>query len=82
MRFEEAYDSREQRGLTDSAAELVCPDSGQVDEPLSPPFVTKRCRKRGKGNSSGIPLGFRWRIGVQSLTFNRKLVGGANWPRS
>jgi hypothetical protein len=45
---------------------------------LSPPLVTKRCRKRGKGNSMGV----HWRNGVQSLTFSRKLVGGANWPRS
>ena len=78
MRLEEAYDSGKQRRFSDSAAKLVCPDSGQVDEPLSPPLVTKRCRKRGEGNSSHV----HWRIGVQSLTFSRKLVGGANWPRS
>ena len=78
MGFEEAYDSGEQRRFADSAAKLVCPDSGQVDEPLSPPLVTKRCRKRGKGNSMCV----HWRIGVQVLTFSRKLVGGANWPRS
>ena len=78
MRFQEAYDAGKQRGLADSPAKLVCPDSGQVDEPLSPPLVTKRCRKRGKGNSVCI----HWRIGVQVLTFGRKLVGGAIWPRS
>ena len=82
MRFEEADDAGEQRGFADTAAKLVCPDSGQVDEPLSPSLVTKRCRKRGKGNSRGIPPGIGWRIDEQSLTSGRKLVGGDNWPRS
>jgi hypothetical protein len=38
---------------------------------LSPPSITKRCRKRGKGDS----LRVRWRIVKQGLTFGRKLVG-------
>ena len=78
MRFEKAYDGREKPGFADPSTQLVCPDSGQVDEPLSPPIVTQRCRKRGKGDS----LRVSWRMIEQSLTFSRKLVGGANWPRS
>ncbi len=81
MGFEEAYDRSKKRRLGEPAAKLVCADSGQVDEPLSPPGVTKRCRKCGQGNSRGIPWGIGWRIREQSLTFNRELVGGANWPR-
>jgi hypothetical protein len=71
MRFEEAYGGSKERRFRDAATQLVCPDSGQVDEPLSPPRVTKRCRKRGKGNSSTVPWGIGWRIAKQNLTFSR-----------
>lgn len=71
MRFKEAYGGSKERGFSDAAAKLACPDSGQVDEPLSPPRVTKRCRKRGKGNSSTVPWGIGWRIVKQILTFSR-----------
>ena len=54
MRFEKADQGREQRRVCRSGAKLVCPDSGQVDEPLSPPPVTERCRKRGKRERKGI----------------------------
>jgi len=76
VRFKKAYESSKQLRVAGSAAELVCPDSGQVDEPLSPPSVTKRCRKGGKGNS----LGVRWRIVKQGL-ISRKRAGGTNWRR-
>ena len=78
MGFEEPDQRRKQLRLAKPRAKLLCPDSGQVDEPLSPPIVTQRCRKRGKGDS----LRVSWRMIEQSLTFSRKLVGGANWPRS
>jgi hypothetical protein len=45
---------------------------------LSPPSITKRCRKSGKGDSLGVP----WRMMKQGLTVSRKLVGDANWRRS
>ena len=67
MRFKEAYESGKQHGIASPPAKLACPDSGQVDEPLSPPCVTKRCRKGGKGDS----LGVGWCIVKQGLTFNR-----------
>ena len=65
--FEEADESRKKLCFPGSAAKLVCPDSGQVDEPLSPSRVTKRCRKRGKGNN----LRVGWRISKQGLTIGR-----------
>ena len=77
VRFEEPDKRGEYRGLADAAAELVCPDSGQVDEPTGPACVTKRCRKGGKGKCMSID----WRIRVQRLTISRR-VGGVNWPRS
>ena len=78
MRFKEAKEAREKRWVGGSATKLLCPDSGQVDEPLSPPSITKRCRKSGKGDSLGVP----WRMMKQGLTVSRKLVGDANWRRS
>ena len=71
MSFKKAQEGCKQIRFRSPAAKLVCPDSGQVDEPLSPPSITKRCRKRGKGDS----LRVRWRIVKQGLTFGRKLVG-------
>ena len=78
MRFQAADRRSEERGLGDSAAKFVCPDSGQVDEPLGASSIPKRCGERGKRDS----LWIGWRILGQSLTLSRKLVGGANWPRS
>ena len=50
MRLEEADQRGEQAPARPRRrAKLVCPDSGQVEEPLRPPFVAKRCRKRGEG---------------------------------
>jgi len=54
VRFEKAQQRREQVRLTRSAAKLVGPDSGQVDEPLRPTLVTDRCRKRGEGKSHWV----------------------------
>ena len=67
MGFEEAKQRRKKLGLTEAPAKLVCPDSGQVDEPLGASSVTKRCRKRGKGGSFWVC----WRIREQGLTFSR-----------
>ena len=54
MRLEEADERAKQGRLAGPSAELVCPDSGQVDEPLSPPLLTKRCRKCGERESEGV----------------------------
>jgi hypothetical protein len=54
VRFQEPDQSGKQGRLSRPAAKLVCPDSGQIDEPLGPPRLTKRCRKRGKGKSDSI----------------------------
>ena len=76
--FEETDECREELGLAETRAKLVCPDSGQVDEPLGASGVTKRCRKRGECNSFWVC----WRIREQGLTFSRKLVGNSTWRRS
>ena len=54
MRLEETQQGREQVRLTDPLSQHVGPDSGQVDEPMRPARVTKRCRKRGEGKSLGV----------------------------
>ena len=54
MRFEETQQCAKQRRIGRPFSKLVRPDSGQIDEPLSPPLGPKRCRKRGEGNSYRI----------------------------
>jgi hypothetical protein len=54
VRFQEAQHSSEQPRLVRPSPQLVGPDSGQVDEPLCPAVVTKRCRQRGEGHSYRI----------------------------
>jgi len=54
MRFEEADERSQERGFGRPRPKLVCPDSGQVEEPLSPPLLANRCRKRGKRERKGI----------------------------
>jgi len=43
VRFEESDQRREQHRVIRPQPKLVCPDSGQVEEPASPPLVGKRC---------------------------------------
>ena len=52
--FEEAQQSGEQNWVINPASKLLSPDSGQVEEPLRPPFVAKRCRKRSEGERDRI----------------------------
>ena len=54
MRFEEAEQRGEQRRLAGPGPQLICPDSGQVEEPLRPTLVAERCRERGEGKSHRI----------------------------
>ena len=39
MSLEKPYQRREQGGVGRAAPQLVCPDSGQVQEPQRAPFV-------------------------------------------
>jgi len=54
MRLQEAQQGGEQRRLARSSPEFVGPDSGQVDEPLCPAVIPKRCRQCGEGDSYRI----------------------------
>ena len=60
VRLEKADQGREQGRIGRPAPELICPDSGQVQEPPGPAFVTKRCRKGGKGKGQRIIWRLRW----------------------
>ena len=78
VRFEEAQQRGEQRRLAGTAAELIRPDSGQVEEPMRPPFVAERCRKRGEGERDRI--GWTW--GSHGLETARRAERECNWRRS
>ena len=54
MRFEEPQQRAEKRRIVKPTPKLVRPDSGQVEEPLRPAVLTKRCRKRGKGKRGRV----------------------------
>ena len=54
MSFEEAKQRGEEVAIARAGAQLVGPDSGQVEEPLRPTLVTERCRQRGEGKSHRI----------------------------
>jgi hypothetical protein len=58
MRLEEGDQRGEQARLVRPGAELVCPDSGQGEEPPRAPFVGKRGRERGESESIGVV----WRL--------------------
>jgi len=63
MGLEECNERRKEDRIVRPAPELICPDSGQVEEPLRPALVAKRCRKRGKGKSHRIV----WCLGEHAL---------------
>ena len=54
MRFEETNAGGQQGRLGRAAAKLVCIDTGQVEEPLSPPFVGKRGGQGGQRQRIGV----------------------------
>ena len=58
MRLQKPDQCGEQAGLSGAGAQLICPDSGQVQEPPRPPFVRKRRRECRKGKRMGII--WRW----------------------
>ncbi len=49
MRFEERDHCGQKRRIADAGAKLVCPDSGQCQEPFGTRFVHQRCCQRAKG---------------------------------
>jgi len=54
VRFEEAKQRGEKRRIAQPAPKLLGPDSGQVEEPLSPTLGAERCGKRSEGERDGI----------------------------
>lgn len=54
MMLEERDQLCEDRRLACSAPKLICPDSGQIQEPAGPAVVAKRCGKRGKAEGDRI----------------------------
>jgi hypothetical protein len=58
VRLEESDEGREQRRLAGAAAKLGRPDSGQIEEPLRPPVLSKRCRERGERQSVRVVVTF------------------------
>ena len=54
VRFEEAKQRGEQFRVAGPGAQLIGPNSGQVEEPLRPTLVTERCRERGEGERHRI----------------------------
>jgi hypothetical protein len=68
VRFQEADDGCEQPRLGSAPPELICPDTGQVEEALRPPLVGERCSKRGKAKRQRI-AGYRsvWCLRQHSL---------------
>jgi hypothetical protein len=54
VRFEEAKECRKEFHMPRPRAQLVSPNSGQIEESLRPTLLTKRCRERGEGKSHRI----------------------------
>ena len=54
MRFQEAKHGGEKRRFAQPGPQLLSPDSGQVEEPLRPAIVAKRCDKRSEGERHWI----------------------------
>jgi two-component system cell cycle response regulator DivK len=71
MRLQKANQGGEKAGLTGARAKLLCIDSGQVEETLSPPLIAERCCKRAKGNGEGVV----WTWGVHDLRYGFKAEG-------
>jgi hypothetical protein len=63
MRLKEGNERRKQHGIGRPFPQFGCPDSGQIEEPLRPPIVAKRCRKRGQGKGHWVI----WRLWWHSL---------------
>jgi two-component system cell cycle response regulator DivK len=73
MCFEEGDQRGKQRWFVRPTPEFIRPDSSQVEEPLSPTLVNKRCSERGEPNGYGIV----WFLVGHSLGISRKWSKGA-----
>ena len=67
MGLKKSDQRREQPGLACSSPQLLCPDSGQVQEPHRAPFVGKRGRKGCERERLGIV----WRLEPHRLRLFR-----------
>ena len=67
MRLEKADQRAQQCRLARPRAQLIRPDSGQVEEALRPAPVPERCRKRGQTQDGGIAGGMIWRRRLHGL---------------
>ena len=74
MCFEKFEQRGQQPWLTGALPELVCPDSGQVEEALRPPRLIERCGKRRERESTWVG-GIGWRLAVQGLGLLREWEG-------
>lgn len=54
VRFQKTQEGGKERRIAEPAPQLVSPDSGQIEEPLRPTLVTKRCGKRSEGERHRI----------------------------
>jgi two-component system cell cycle response regulator DivK len=70
VRFEEDDQGGEKLRIAGPAAQFVCPDSGQGEEPLGAPFVGNHRCKSGKSDRYGVS----WRLGLHGLPW-RDWVG-------
>lgn len=75
--FQKPQQCAQQRRIGRSRPQLLSPDSGQLDEPLRPARVTKRCRKCGERESDRV-IPVCARHGYNSVMGWR----GRFWPRS
>ena len=60
VRLEEPDQGGEERGVAGAPAQLIRPDSGQVEEPPGPPLVTERCSKRAERERLGVMRRVIW----------------------
>ena len=67
MRFQEGNQRREKLRISGAAAQLACPDSGQVQEPVRAPFVGNDGRKSGKRDRRRVI----WRLGLHGLSWRK-----------
>ena len=69
MRFEESKQRRKQNPIAGPGPKLIRPDSGQVQEPVGPAFVRKRCSQRCK--REGLRVSWRLRAHHLDTLLNR-----------
>ena len=71
MRLEKLDQRGEQPRLARASPELICPDSGQVEEAPGPLRLIERCGKRRE--CKGVGIG--WRLAEHGLELNKSMGG-------